>query len=140
MIAFVSGSRTITQYEVVAEVLERAWFEITELCHGDQPGIRVNGKFVETVDRLAGRWARTNNIPVTPFPANWNLYGKSAGPRRNQEMSDAAKKQRDNVFLIAIWDGSSTGTADCFKRFHAANLPIFQYNRATGIYNYYRPK
>jgi hypothetical protein len=38
------------------------------------------------------------------FPADWNRYGKSAGFRRNVEMSNHADA------LVVFWDGKSRGT------------------------------
>lgn len=29
-------------------------------------------------------------VPIKEFPAMWTLYGKSAGPKRNEEMADYA--------------------------------------------------
>ena len=37
-------------------------------------------------DTLAGEAAQTMKVPVEVFPAQWNLYGKSAGPIRNKQM------------------------------------------------------
>lgn len=35
-------------------------------------------------------WARSHNIPVKHFPADWKKYGKSAGYRRNVDMAKYA--------------------------------------------------
>lgn len=40
------------------------------------------------VDRFAYQWAQERKIPAVRFPAHWEKYGKSAGPRRNMEMLD----------------------------------------------------
>ena len=56
------------------------------------------------VDQLGERLASELNIPVKRFPANWDLFGKSAGYKRNVTMADYADG------LIAIWDGKSKGT------------------------------
>ena len=55
-------------------------------------------------DSLGERYAKENHIPIKYFPANWNLYGKSAGYIRNEEMGNYADH------LIAFWDGKSKGT------------------------------
>lgn len=49
-------------------------------------------------------WAKKFNIPIKEFPADWNLYGKSAGYKRNKQMAEYAD------YLIAFWDGKSKGT------------------------------
>lgn len=33
-------------------------------------------------------WADSRGIAVQRFPADWERYGRSAGPRRNQQMAD----------------------------------------------------
>lgn len=37
-------------------------------------------------DALAGQWARANGVQEIVCPANWDYYGRSAGPRRNGRM------------------------------------------------------
>lgn len=61
------------------------------------------------VDRSGEEWAKRNGVPIKPFPANWRLYGRSAGPIRNREMAKYADA------LIAIWDGKSRGTEDMIE-------------------------
>ena len=40
-------------------------------------------------DRIAGKIAKEMGFNVEAYPANWNRYGKSAGPRRNKQMLDS---------------------------------------------------
>jgi len=37
-------------------------------------------------DTMAAAWAWRNGRPRRTYKANWELYGRSAGPRRNAEM------------------------------------------------------
>tara|TARA_Y100001938_G_scaffold17570_1_gene21597 strand:+ start:848 stop:1282 length:435 start_codon:yes stop_codon:yes gene_type:complete len=55
-------------------------------------------------DRIGEAYAKHRDFKIEQFPANWDLYGKSAGYRRNVQMADNADA------LIAIWDGKSKGT------------------------------
>jgi len=56
---------------------------------------------------LCGRaWAEQCKIPIKEFPADWELYGKSAGHIRNSQMG----KYGDALLLI--WDGSSSGSSN----------------------------
>ncbi len=73
---------------------------ITEIVHGCANGADKMG------ESIAIDW----NIDYTPFPADWEKYGDSAGPIRNEEM-----KQYGHL-LIAFWDGNSTGTKDMIDR------------------------
>lgn len=55
-------------------------------------------------DTLGEIWAKQNHVGVKYFPAEWEKYGRSAGPRRNRQMGDYADS------LLAFWDGKSSGT------------------------------
>lgn len=41
-------------------------------------------------DEYGRLWAIDNNIPVVMFPANWEAWGRAAGPIRNREMAHEA--------------------------------------------------
>jgi hypothetical protein len=87
----------------------RVWAELDRLnaerpidclVHGDASG----------ADRLAADWA-THNCPSRwAFPAEWNRYGKRAGPLRNARMLQDAKPD-----LVVAFPGGR-GTADMVKR------------------------
>ncbi len=72
-------------------------------------------------DYMGYTYAKARGIPFKTFPAEWNKYGKAAGPIRNQKMAEYANA------LIAIWDGKSPGTHDMIERAKAAGLKIFVY-------------
>ena len=55
----------------------------------------------DTIGRL---WAEKNAHKVKKFPAEWDIYGKAAGYRRNEAMAEYA------THLVAFWDGRSKGT------------------------------
>lgn len=83
-------------------------FEITEVGSGAAPGI----------DTLGEKWAAEQGLPVTRFPADWDKYGRAAGPIRNGEMA----KWLDA--LIAIRYPNSKGTNNMIKRTQALGKPI----------------
>lgn len=56
------------------------------------------------VDSIAKQWAIDHNKQIEAYPANWDLYGKSAGFRRNVDMVKACD------YCLIIWDGESKGT------------------------------
>jgi len=55
-------------------------------------------------DKMAGKFARQYGIPEVIVPAQWDHYGKSAGPVRNKWMVDII--QVDEV--LAFPGGSGT--------------------------------
>lgn len=52
-----------------------------------KPSLVIHGK-CRGADTLAGDWAKVRGIPVQEFPADWNKFGRAAGPMRNQQMLD----------------------------------------------------
>jgi len=99
MKTIVTGSQTITNYDLVKELIDRSDIKITEIISGESEG----------VDELAIRYAKENNIPHRVFKTNLNKYGKSASKIRNREMAKHADA------LIAIWDGKSRGTKNMIE-------------------------
>lgn len=93
MTTIIAGSRTLGEDALYAALAECPW-EITEVVSGGANGIDTCGEL----------WATSNRIPWKRFPANWAVYGKSAGPVRNTQMADYAQA------LLAVWDGKSRGT------------------------------
>lgn len=61
-------------------------------------------------DELAARWAHIRNIPTRVYPAEWERYGRKAGPIRNQQMLE--EQQPDRV--VAFRGGR--GTSDMVNR------------------------
>lgn len=69
------------------------------------------------VDRMAERYAEENGFQVEVFPAEWDKYGKSAGPRRNKTMVEAAD------FAIAF-AGGGNGTKSLISLAKAKGIPV----------------
>lgn len=67
---------------------------ITEIIHGCSDG----------ADRLAGVWARWNNIKENRFPADWKTHGKKAGYVRNAQMLKEGKPD----LVLATTGGKGT--------------------------------
>lgn len=96
-------------YGLILQSIERSGFNITEVVCGTAIG----------VDRLGEQWAISQGIPVKEMPADWNKFGKSAGPIRNRDMSlyaDAA---------VIIWDGKTAGTRNMIDCMIKANKPYY---------------
>lgn len=105
----IAGGRNITDYSLVLSALAESQFQPTEIVSGMAPG----------VDTLAVQYATENNLPLKEFHANWSLYGRSAGPRRNREMANYGDA------LIAIWDGESRGTKNMIEEATKRNLLVY---------------
>jgi hypothetical protein len=95
MKVIIAGSRGFTDYNFLCECVLRTPIKITEV---------VSGRCKNSPDMLGERWAKENGVPIAPFPALWDKYGKAAGFIRNREMALYADA------LIAVWDNKSRGT------------------------------
>lgn len=78
----------------------------------------VSGMAPNGADPLGVRLAKEYNLPLDPHPADWDTYGKAAGPIRNAEMADIA------THLLAFWDGASPGTSNMIKEAKKRGLEI----------------
>lgn len=74
----VCGDRYWDDTKFIYDTLDRLALEVYIDCliEGDGKG----------VDRIAGFWARSHSIDNFKYPADWQSYGKRAGPMRNHEM------------------------------------------------------
>lgn len=92
----IAGSRDFNDYSLLKTSIQNNFQrqEVEEIVSGTARG----------ADTLGEQFAAEYNIPVKRFPANWDLYGKSAGYKRNYEMAVYGDA------LIAFWDGQSRGT------------------------------
>lgn len=109
MRVIIAGSRHVSSYRLVRTVIEMANFDITEVVSGGAYG----------VDQLGERWAHFNQIPLAIHSADWDTYGKAAGPIRNKNMAQNADA------LIAIQTNSSRGTQNMIEEAKMAGLSTY---------------
>jgi hypothetical protein len=76
-------------------------------------------------DLLAAAVAGELGCQVEEHPADWRLFGKAAGHRRNAEMVQAGA---DVVLAFPL--GESRGTRMCMWMAKAAGIPVFAYDPA----------
>ena len=95
----IAGCRDFNDYAVVEkEVMNYIGKFI------DKVEIEIISGGASGVDTLGERFAKEHNLRLKVVPADWKTYGRSAGPRRNEQMARMAGT------LIAFWDGKSRGT------------------------------
>lgn len=68
------------------------------------PDVLIISGAASGADELGERFAQEHHLKIERHPADWDRYGKRAGPIRNEEMVQRC----DGV--IAFWDGKSRGT------------------------------
>lgn len=84
----------------------------------DKRNITIISGGAKGVDSIAIDFAKYYSLPYQIFPADWNTYGKSAGPIRNTEMAKNAQ------VLIAFYNGSK-GTTNMINTAKKNGLKIF---------------
>jgi hypothetical protein len=103
MIVLVCGSRDWSNQQSILQRLKALPADST-IIHGGCRG----------ADILASIAANQLGYKVICFPAQWDLHGKSAGPKRNQQMIDEGNPE----LVIAFHENvdSSKGTKDMINR------------------------
>jgi hypothetical protein len=110
MRVIIAGSRGLADKQAVVDAIAESAYEISQVVCGGARG----------ADRLGAEWASENNIPVAYFDANWELYGKSAGHKRNYEMAHHADA------LILVWNGHTPGSKSMLRIAKDLGLPFFE--------------
>jgi len=72
-------------------------------------------------DTLAGLVANRLKLVVEAFPADWERYGRAAGPIRNREMLDT---RPDLVIAFHSNLAESKGTRDCVNEAKRRHIPV----------------
>lgn len=105
----VAGSRTFNDYDLLKDNLDALAAEIGQfvLISGGAPG----------ADTLGERWADEHNFTGQLIPAEWDKFGKSAGPIRNKKMADIADR------LVLFWDGKSRGSKNMLQHARDKGIP-----------------
>lgn len=83
---------------------------IRYLAHGGARG----------ADWCAGEWAAAEDVTKIEYPADWDAYGKGAGPKRNQYMLEDFKPD-----LVVAFPGGR-GTADMVRRAKKAGVEVME--------------
>lgn len=108
MRVIIAGPRDLYDYPLVEEIIKESGFSILEVVSGGATG----------VDSMGEIYAMKNDIPIKRFEADWDKYGKSAGPIRNQLMAEYAEA------LIAV-DKQTPGTTDMIRKARKQGLKVY---------------
>tara|TARA_R110001583_G_scaffold73456_1_gene204378 strand:+ start:210 stop:575 length:366 start_codon:yes stop_codon:yes gene_type:complete len=108
----IAGSRNFTNYQKLCEVCD----QILQ----DQTNIEiVSGAYYKGADKLGEQYAKERGCNLKKFPADWERFGRAAGPKRNEQMAIYANA------LIAFWDGESLGTKNMIELAECRGLNVF---------------
>jgi aspartokinase-like uncharacterized kinase len=95
-------------------------FRALDRIHADTPIRHVVQGGAQGADHLARQWAAERGVPSVSYHADWGRFGRSAGPRRNQE-----QLERGAPDLVLAMPGGS-GTADMVRRAKAAGVSVVE--------------
>lgn len=117
----VTGARNHTDRALIWGALD------DELQHAKSVGlvmVVVEGQCPHGgADLLAEEWTLEHpGVYHDPFPANWTVLGKRAGPYRNQQMVDSG-----GDVCLAFPLESSRGTWDCVRRAKEAGISVKEF-------------
>jgi hypothetical protein len=120
----VTGSRAWSDADMVREALKTtAAFtdpnKALTLIHGGAPGL----------DTMAAEIAAANFWYIESYPAHFQLYGRAAGPKRNQEMVASGA---DICLAFPLVLDSWSGTMHCMITADRAGIPVYVC-RDTGV-------
>jgi len=98
------GSRSITDFDLSPYISK----DVDTIISGGANGI----------DTLAEEYADVNHLSKYILRPQYNLYGRAAPLRRNEQMVDIADA------VLVIWDGRSKGTQYTLKYTQKKNKPV----------------
>lgn len=93
--------------------------EAMALYAGAKPEVIIHG-CAQGADTLADHWAEKRTIPVLRFRAEWDIWGKAAGPMRNSKMLVNGKP------TLAIAFPGGNGTADMVEKARKAGVRVVE--------------
>lgn len=106
----IAGSREFNDYRKMVTKLDElgihllATMDDIEIVSGHCSGADICGE----------KFAMKFHYPLKIFPAEWDKYGKAAGPIRNEQMAKYAT-EADRGILVAFPIGESKGTKNMIK-------------------------
>ena len=104
----IAGSRNMVPTKEDWDTLDRFRTTITEVVSGCAKG----------ADTFGEEWADDQRLPVKKFPADWDKYGRNAGPIRNKQMAEYADG------LVAFRFKNSKGTTNMIKQARECELEV----------------
>ncbi len=109
----IAGCRDFENYKVAKEYIDFCLSNIRK----ENEIIIVSGG-AKGADSLGERYAKENGFEIERYLADWDTYGKSAGPRRNKKMAEVSD------YVICFWDGKSRGTKSMINSAKQLDKPL----------------
>ena len=116
----ISGTRTFDDYGFFKEKCDHC------LANHKNDEIHIIEGEATGADTLAKKYAEERGYILHPFPADWDKYGKAAGPKRNKKMHEFAAEHYPRG-CICFWDGASPGTNNSMQLAQQFHTPLKVY-------------
>ncbi len=120
----VAGCRDYNNYEEAKAYIDYCLLNIRK---GNDIIIVSGG--ASGADALGERYAKENGFRVEKYSADWETYGKSAGPIRNEQMAEICD------YVICFWDEKSRGTKSMIEYAKKHRKPI-RVKKINGVNSY----
>ena len=109
----VAGCRKYENYEEAKEYIDFCISEIRK----KYTLVLVSGG-CRGADALGERYAAENGLKTEKYPADWEKYGRAAGPMRNKKIAEISD------YIICFWDGQSKGTKSLLRFAEKLQKPV----------------
>lgn len=117
----IAGCRSFNNYALLCTIVDDLIGRLLKegisksnitLVSGGAIGADLNGE----------RYGNEHEYNIKRFPAEWYIYGKSAGIIRNRQMAEYASEKGYDGILVAFWNGTSRGTKNMIDNAKKYNL------------------
>lgn len=109
----IAGSRHYADYSQLRDVCDNL---LADKCQTHRIVIVSGG--AQGADSLGENYARERGYALKRYPAQWDKYGRAAGPIRNAEMA------RNADALVLFWNGKSRGSLNMKQEAEKIGLPV----------------
>lgn len=109
----IAGCRYYNNYKEAKEYIDFCISEIRK-----QYSIVIVSGGCSGADMIGEKYAEENSFQVERYPADWDKYGRSAGPIRNRQMAEICD------YVICFWDGKSRGTKSMIEYAKKIGKPV----------------
>lgn len=126
MRVLVCGSRHFKDKDLLYNTLDatateyKLWAIPDEYGNTLPLGMEIISGCAKGADSIAIDYAVVNWLKLYEYPADWNTYGKAAGPIRNKQMLDEGKPD----LVIAFMFKDSRGTKNMVEQAEKAGVPV----------------
>jgi hypothetical protein len=112
VVVIVTGGRDYSDPAKLYEVLD-GMLPVEELIQGGASG----------ADKYASEWAVSRGIACRTYKANWDKFGKTAGPIRNRIMLE------ENKLAVLVAFPGGAGTANCVRVAKSLGIKVIEIER-----------